>query len=120
MIGDAYHWIGHIQEDRRNLENAWEAYWKSHEHYSLSKIKHSVFISNLLTLDHAKFHLAELEKKTGQNYPWTIKTFAEVPVVTGVHPQDCLREYRRRIDLLQARIRSRNLKGGDLKCSSLF
>ncbi len=58
ILGDAYHWIGHLyEEDKQNHEKAWEAYNKSYEHYLLSEYKNSPMINSLDTREHAKFHL---------------------------------------------------------------
>ena len=69
QLGDAYHWIGHIYEDRGQLELAWAAQNKAYEHYLLSNIKSSPAINNLLTAAHARFHLVRLAEKLNRPLP---------------------------------------------------
>lgn len=116
MLGDAYHWIGHIWEDRGLHQNAWVAYEKSYENYNKSPIEHSIFISNLKTRDHGKMHLVHTGQILKKPLSREIRSFAEKSVITNREIDDCLALYRDEIKTAQERINTASPK----QCSKIL
>jgi hypothetical protein len=77
LLADAYHWIGHIYEDRGQLENAWEAHNKSYEAYLLSNLRYSPMINFLNGLEHAKHHINRLALQLHRQPIYGIKSVAQ-------------------------------------------
>lgn len=62
LIGDVYHWLGHIAEDMEDFEKAQQYYQASmDEGYSLTRITNSNRINNLNGIEHAEYHLYALQ-----------------------------------------------------------
>lgn len=114
IIGDAYHWIGHIHEDRKEFKSAWHAHLKSFEAYAASSLSNSAFITELNTLDHARTHLMKVGPRLGLGLPINIRQFkkdqnqAKTP-----NTMNSLENYNNRLtSLLSSKIGSR--------CAPLF
>lgn len=103
ILGDAHHWIGHIYEDRGDLEKAWNHYSKSYFHYSQSPVEHSVLISNLKTRDHGKMHLVQTGQKLKKRLSAELRAYAERNIETGREIEDCLAMYRDELKAAQER-----------------
>ena len=104
LLGDAYHWIGHIYEDRGEYELAWKAHNRSYGHYILSSIRTSPAINNLGTVAHARFHLSRLTHKLDRPMPLGI---SQEPQVTDRVPStdEEMKAYRLEIENTWNRIR---------------
>ncbi|MES2769670.1 MAG: hypothetical protein V4596_11055 [Bdellovibrionota bacterium] len=62
-LGDYYHWIGHIYEDKGDLEKAYEAFIRSQYHYSQTRLKKSRRIGALgfpLVQEHSEYHMNKI------------------------------------------------------------
>jgi hypothetical protein len=110
ILGDAYHWIGHIHEDRREFQIAWEMHLKSFAEYAQSPLQHSAYITNLKTLDHAKVHLTKMAPLVHLPLPTEVRAFKPAPVA----PFNPLKE----IPAYQARIQA--ILQTVPQCRSLF
>ena len=89
IIGDAYHWIGHIYEERGDLEKAWRSYELAYGSYMMTELAVSPFLSNLGTRQHARFHLTDLAERTGRYFPKELHVRDEEFVETGRRIEDC-------------------------------
>jgi hypothetical protein len=76
IIGDAYHWIGHILEDTGKPRSAAVAYWDSFKSYQLSNSVSSVGINNLVTRSHAAVHLQRLFRSYAVPIPSEVDGFS--------------------------------------------
>lgn len=77
IAGDAYHWLGHLAEDRGEWALALDYHWKSLANYEASSITHSSMINFLLTRDHAKFHVVRAAGTLGREVPASIANFKQ-------------------------------------------
>lgn len=66
-LGDAYHWLGHVLEDKARPEEAYVAHLKSMDFYNQSESLYSPAINFFWPEGHARFHLTRLAEKLG--YP---------------------------------------------------
>ena len=100
MLGDAYHWIGHIFEDRGELDRAWEAYNKSYQHYLLTREKFSPMINSLDGREHAKMHLWRIvEKDPSKKVIYGIRDVRQEQDVPENKSQ-AKQDYRNEIDVI--------------------
>lgn len=93
IIGDAYHWIGHIAEDRRDFNFAWDAHMKSYEAYMSTPYQASAFITNLNAVTHAKSHLAKVAPRVGGRVP----SEGRDPEVTEKNALEDMDHYKKRV-----------------------
>lgn len=76
VLGDAYHWLGHVYEEKGELTLAYEAYVRSHVHYQKTPLKRSPRINKMLIVqEHGEFHLKDIKK--------TILSIASTPGFTA-------------------------------------
>lgn len=86
-LGDVYHWLGHVADDRNAFELAVALHQKSYEQYAKSRFATSWRINNLVGIEHATFHIRKstrrksglrpegklelylLQRKHGWNFP---------------------------------------------------
>lgn len=61
LLGDTYHWLGHLYEEKGELLLAYECYIRSQVHYSKTALKKSPRINQrLIVQEHAEFHLRDI------------------------------------------------------------
>lgn len=78
-LGDAYHWLGHIYEEKGEFIKAYESYIRSHVHYQKTPLQRSPRINQrLIVQEHGIFHLKKINE--------TIKSFVSMP---GFQAQIC-------------------------------
>jgi len=64
ILGDAYHWLGHIYEEKLNYIDAFDAYVRSYAHYQKTKNIRSPTINQRLVIqEHADWHLQDIIRK---------------------------------------------------------
>lgn len=107
LVGDAYHWIGHIFEERGEFALAWKAYLKSFLAYGATPLRQSAFITNHDTVGHARLHLAKVAPRIGEKMP-------TAQIVAAQQDNPILKN----IDLYQNLLRE--MTGTVTKCSELF
>ena len=103
LLGDAYHWIGHIYEDRGEYELAWKAHNRSYGHYILSSLRTSPAINNLGTVAHSRLHLSRLSRTLDRSMPMGISTEPQVTERTNSTDEE-MTAYRLEIENTWARI----------------
>ncbi|MES2768216.1 MAG: hypothetical protein V4596_03640 [Bdellovibrionota bacterium] len=60
ILGDAYHWLGHVYNDRREYAKAYECFVRSHVHYQKTSLQYSPRINpQIIVQEHAWFHLKQ-------------------------------------------------------------
>lgn len=62
LLGDIYHWLGHIAEDAESREKAEKYYRTSYMFYKETPLTHSPRINNLHGAKHAIYHLSKNAK----------------------------------------------------------
>jgi len=79
ILGDAYHWLGHVYEEKGEFIKAQESYIRSHVHYQKTPLKKSPRINDMLIVqEHGVFHLKKITE--------TIKLFVSM---AGFQSQIC-------------------------------
>ncbi len=63
IIGDAYHWLGHLYQERFDLLKAFESFVRSFFHYRLTSLSRSPRINSRVEVhEHSIFHLSDISK----------------------------------------------------------
>lgn len=97
LLGDAYHWIGHIYEDRGDYKLAWRAHNKSYNHYILSSIKTSPAINNLGTVAHARFHIKRVAEELNRSVPLGLSNEPQITDQSNSTDEEMV-QYRQEIE----------------------
>lgn len=62
ILGDAYHWLGHVYEDRKDFVKAFEAHARAYFHYRQTSYNHSPRINSAVEVhEHSIFHLQNIK-----------------------------------------------------------
>ncbi len=62
ILGDAYHWLGHIYQERFDLLKAYESFIRSFFHYTLTTLTRSPRINSKVEVhEHSRYHLRDIQ-----------------------------------------------------------
>lgn len=104
LLGDAHHWLGHAHTELGQYELAFQDHLRSYEAYSQSEAQHSVYINNLLTREHARWHLTELADAMGYPLAPELRLSNESePISDTRFGRECRARYRDNVRGLQQR-----------------
>lgn len=84
LAADAYHWLGHIFEEKRDFVRALELHQHSLRHYGLSGQVTSPYINYLVGVEHASWHIYFVSQHLGTDISPEILRQAAFP--TQVKP----------------------------------
>lgn len=80
VLGDAYHWLGHVYEEKGEFIKAYESYIRSHVHYQKTPLKKSPRINDrLIVQEHGEFHLKKSQKPSSYSYLWQVSNLKSAP-----------------------------------------
>lgn len=85
LIGDTFHWLGHIAEDADALEKAMGYYAAAKEAYAQTSIARSGRINNLNAKNHADYHLSRTAQMIQQ--PKAVRQMAMLQEAFVINPR---------------------------------